>query len=170
MVPSSPDPSALVSGQIDAYTGYSTNQGVMLTTRGVAIHVINAHDLGLPETAGTIYGREDYLKDNRDVVVKFLRASIRGWKWALANTEATTKLMVDKYGAPGLDYQAQFNEIKASAPFITAGAAQTKGLLAIDVDLFDQIIKVYRKADIVKSPMSGKDLCDDSFIQAALAS
>lgn len=170
MVPSSPDPSALVSGQIDAYTGYSTNQGVMLTTRGVAIYVINAHDLGLPETAGTIYGREGYLKENRDTVVKFLRASIRGWKWALANPEATTKLMVDKYGAPGLDYQAQLNEIKASAPFITAGAAETKGLLAIDLGLFDQIIDVYRKAGIVKSSMSSKDLCDDSFIQAALAS
>ena len=30
MVPSSPDPSALVSGQIDGYCGYVTNQGVML--------------------------------------------------------------------------------------------------------------------------------------------
>jgi ABC-type nitrate/sulfonate/bicarbonate transport system substrate-binding protein len=170
MVPSSPDPSALVSGQIDAYTGYSTNQGVMLTTRGVAIHIINAHELGLPETAGTIYGHEDYLKNNRDTVVKFLRASIQGWKWALANPDATTKLMVEKYGAPGLDYQAQLNEIKASEPFIVADAAKSKGLLAIDVDLFDRIVEVYRKANIVKSTMSGKDLCDDSFIQSALAS
>jgi hypothetical protein len=43
-------------------------------------------------------------------------------------------------------------------------------LLAIDVGLFDRIIEVYRKAGIVKSAMSGKALCDDSFIQAALAS
>lgn len=170
MVPSSPDPSALVSGQIDAYTGYATNQGVMLKTRGVAIHIIYAHDLGLPETAGTIYGREDFLTKNRDAVVKFLRGSINGWKWALANPEATAKLMVSKYGAPGLDYQAQLNEIKASTPFITAGAAQTKGLLAIDVGLYDKIIEVYRKAGIVKSAMSSKALCDESFVQAALAS
>ena len=56
VVPSSPDPSGLVSGQIDAYVGYSTNQGVMLQTRGVEIYTLNAHELGIPETAGTIYG------------------------------------------------------------------------------------------------------------------
>ena len=56
IVPSSPDPAALVSGQIDAYTGYSTNQGVMLKARGVDIHSMNVQDFGLPETTGTIYG------------------------------------------------------------------------------------------------------------------
>lgn len=165
MVPSSPDPSALVSGQIDAYNGYSTNQGVMLQTRGVNIHVLNVHDLGLPETVGTIYGREDYLAANRDLVVSFLRASIEGWKWALANPEPTAKMMVEKYGNPGLDYKAQLTEVKESKPYI---AIDEKRLLAIDVPTFEKIIEVYRKVDLVKSPMSAKDLCDTSFIEAAI--
>jgi NitT/TauT family transport system substrate-binding protein len=169
LVPSSPDPSALVSGQVDAYTGYSTNQGVILKTRGVDLHIINAHELGLPETAGTIYGREDFLTKNRDLVVRFLKASIEGWKWALANPDATAKLMVEKYGAPGLDYQAQLNELKESTPFIRGGAAATKGLLALDLALFDKIINVYRKVDLVKSDMKASDLCDPSYINAALA-
>ena len=94
MVPSSPDPSALVSGQIDAYSGYSTNQGVMLETRGVKIFSLNAHDLGMPETAGTIYGREDFLAANRDTVVRFLKGAVAGWQWALSNKDQTAKLMV----------------------------------------------------------------------------
>src|SRR5882757_11110062 len=65
IVPSAPDPAALVSGQIDGYCGYVTNQGVMLRTRGVEIFALNAQDLGLPETTGTIYAREDYLAANR---------------------------------------------------------------------------------------------------------
>lgn len=165
MVPSSPDPSALVSGQIDAYNGYSTNQGVMLQTRGVNIHVLNVHDLGLPETVGTIYGREDYLAANRDLVVSFLKASIEGWKWALANPEPTAKIMVEKYGNPGLDYKAQLTEVIESKPYI---ATDEKRLLAIDLPTFEKIIEVYRKVDLVKSPMTAKDLCDTSFIEAAL--
>lgn len=78
--------------------------------------------------------------------------------------------MVEKYGAPGLDYQAQLNELKESAPFIKAGAAESKGLLALDLSLFDQIIDVYRKVDLVKSQMKAADLCDPSYIDAALAS
>jgi ABC-type nitrate/sulfonate/bicarbonate transport system substrate-binding protein len=170
IVPSSPDPAALVSGQIDAYSGYSTNQGVILQTRGVDIFVLNVHDLGIPETAGTLYGREDFLTANRDLVVRFLRASIEGWRWALDHPEDIAKLMVEKYGSPGLDYKAQLTEIKASRPFIETGPAEKKGLLALDVPLYAQIIDLYRKVDIVKSPMKAEELCDPSYIDAALQS
>ena len=162
IVPASPDPGALVTGQIDAYSGYSTNQGVMLQTRGFPIYVLEVHDLGIPETAGTIYVREDYLKTNRDDVVRFMRATIRSWNWALDNPDETAKLMVEKYGAPGLDYNAQLTEIKASKPYITAGPVQKQGLLTLDLDLYAKIIELYRKVEMVKSPMTVKDLCDPS--------
>lgn len=170
IVPSSPDPAALVSGQIDAYSGYSTNQGVILQTRGVDIFVLNVHDLGIPETAGTLYGREDFLAANRDLVVRFLRASVEAWRWALDHPDETAKLMVEKYGNPGLDYKAQLTEIKASKPFIEAGPAAKKGLLALDLALYANIIELYRKVDIVKSPMKADELCDPSYIDAALQS
>jgi ABC-type nitrate/sulfonate/bicarbonate transport system substrate-binding protein len=169
IVPASPDPSGLVSGQIDGYCGYVTNQGVMLKTRGVEIYAMNAQDLGLPETTGTIYGREDFLAANRDLVVRFLKGAIDAHGWALKNPEQTAKLMVDKYGAPGLDYQAQLTEIKESKPYIEFGPGTTKGLLALDVPLFDKIIEVYRKVGIVKTDMKAEDLCDSSYIDAALS-
>jgi ABC-type nitrate/sulfonate/bicarbonate transport system substrate-binding protein len=168
MVPASPDPAALVSGQIDGYCGYVTNQGVMLETRGVKIYALNAQDLGIPETTGTIYAREDFLKDNKDVVVNFLKGAIQGWRWALDNPEPTAELMVDKYGAPGLNYDAQLTEIKASKPYIEADAGKTKGLLAVDVALYGKIIDVYRKAGLVKSAMTAEELCDPTFIDSAL--
>jgi ABC-type nitrate/sulfonate/bicarbonate transport system substrate-binding protein len=167
IVPSAPDPSALISGQIDAYTGYSTNQGVVLKLKGVDLHIIHVHDLGMPETAGTIYGREDFLKANRDLVVRFLRASREGWDWALANQEATAKLMVEKYGVPGLDYKAQLVELQESKPFIAGEYAAKKGLLALDVSLFEKIIGLYRSAGMVKSDMKASDLCDPSYVEAA---
>jgi ABC-type nitrate/sulfonate/bicarbonate transport system substrate-binding protein len=169
MVPASPDPAALVSGQIDGYCGYVTNQGVMLETRGVKIYALNAQDAGIPETTGTIYAREDFLASNKDVVVNFLKGAVQGWRWALDNPEPTAKLMVDKYGAPGLNYDAQFTEITASKPYIDAGAGKTKGLLAVDMPLYSNIIDVYRKAGLVKSPMTVQELCDPSFIDAALS-
>src|SRR5712692_3362900 len=168
IVPSSPDPAALVSGQIDAYCGYVTNQGVMLRTRGVEIFALNAQDLGLPETTCTIYGREDFLAGHKDLVVKFLKATVEGHKWALANPEKTAKLMVDKYGAPGLDYKAQLTEIVESKPYIEFGPGTAKGLLALDLPLYGKIIEVYRKVGIMKSAMKAEDLCDPSYIETAL--
>jgi ABC-type nitrate/sulfonate/bicarbonate transport system substrate-binding protein len=169
LVPSAPDPAALVSGQIDGYCGYVTNQGVMLQTRGVEIYALNAQDLGLPETTGTLYGREDFLTANKPLVVNFLKGAIAAHGWALKNPEATAKLMVEKYGAPGLDYKAQLTEIKESKPYIEFGPGTTKGLLALDLPLFANIIDVYRKVGIVKTDMKVEDLCDPTYINAALS-
>jgi ABC-type nitrate/sulfonate/bicarbonate transport system substrate-binding protein len=169
LVPSSPDPAALVSGQIDGYCGYVTNQGVMLRTRGIEIYALNAQDFGLPETTGTIYGREDFLASNKDLVVHFLKGVIEGHRWALDHPEQIAKLMVEKYGAPGLNYQAQLTEIIESKPYIEFGPATSKGLLALDLPLFGKIIDVYRRAGLVKSDMKADDLCDPTYIDAALA-
>jgi NitT/TauT family transport system substrate-binding protein len=170
MVPAAADPSGLVSGQFDAYAGYSTNQGVMLQTRGVDIYAMNLQDLGIPETTGTIYGREDFLAANRDLVVRFLKASALGWRWALDHPEQIAHLMVDKYGAPGLDYTAQMTEIKVSKPYIEAGVGTTHGLLALDVPLYARIIELYRNVGLLKSDMKVTDLVDTSFVDAALTS
>jgi ABC-type nitrate/sulfonate/bicarbonate transport system substrate-binding protein len=167
MVPASPDPAGLVAGQIDGYMGYSTNQGVMLQTRGVDIHVLNAQDNGLPDATGVIYGREDFLQANRELVVDFLRGAVKGWQWALANPEQDAHLMVDKYGAPGLKYEAQHTEIVASKPYIEAGLASTQGLLALDMTLFGSMIDVYRKVGMITGKWGLTDLCDPSFIEAA---
>jgi ABC-type nitrate/sulfonate/bicarbonate transport system substrate-binding protein len=169
IVPAAPDPVALVSGQIDGYCGYVTNQGVMLRTRGVEIFAINAQDYGLPETTVTLYGREDYLAANKDGVVNFLKGAVDAHRWALDHPEETARLMVEKYGAPGLDYQAQLTEIKESTPYIEFGAAASHGLLALDLPLFQNIIDVYRKAGIVKTEMKVADFCDASYIDAALS-
>jgi ABC-type nitrate/sulfonate/bicarbonate transport system substrate-binding protein len=143
---------------------------VMLKSRGVEIFALNAQELGLPETTGTIYAREDYLAANRDTVVRFLKAAVEAHKWALANPEPTAKLMVEKYGAPGLNYEAQLTEIKESKPYIEFGPGTSKGLLALDLPLFGQIIEIYRKVGMVKTDMKVADLCDPSFIDAALTS
>jgi ABC-type nitrate/sulfonate/bicarbonate transport system substrate-binding protein len=169
IVPAAPDPSALVTKQIDGYMGYETNQGVMLKTRGIDVVILNMHDLGFPETAGTIYAREDFLQDNKEVTVAFLRAAAKAWQWTIDHPEEATKLTVEKYGVSGLDPKAVMGEIVASKSFIDAGVAQTQGLLSLDMALYDKVLDTYRKAEIIKSNMKATDLCDPQYIIAAHA-
>ena len=169
LVPASPDPAGLVAGQMDGYVGYSTNQGVMLQTRGVDIHVFNAQDHGLPDATGVIYGVPETLDANRPLVVAFLRAAVKGWQWALAHPDETSKLMVEKYGAPGLNLKAQTAEIVASKPYIEAGLGSTQGLLSLDVPLFASMIETYRKVGMIEGSWTADSFCDPSFIQAAHA-
>ena len=168
-VPASPDPSALVNGQIDALPGFITSQGVALRSRGVDIFTLKAADLGVPDTTGVIYAREDYLQKNHDLVVRFLRAAVESWRWALAHPDETARMMIDKYGSPGLDLKTQEAEIKASKPFIEEGPRGAAGLLALDLPVYGRIIDIYRKAGMIKSAMAVETVCDASYINAALA-
>lgn len=167
MVPAAPDPFALVSGQLDAYTGLSTNQGVMLQARGIDIVTLNLYDLGLPETYCVIYGREDFLSKNRPLVVDFMRGAIQGWTWAFAHPEETAKITVEKFGSAGLEYKPQLLELKASQPYIEAGLAKTQGLLVVDVPAYQRLIDLYRNTGVIKSNMRAVDICDPSFVEQA---
>jgi ABC-type nitrate/sulfonate/bicarbonate transport system substrate-binding protein len=169
IVPGAADPSALVNKQVDGYMGLETNQAVALAVQGIPVIILNLHDLGMPETSGTLYAREDFLAANKEVVVAFLRASAKGWQWAIDNPEESSKLVVEKYGASGLDPRAVFTELKASKAFIQAGIAQREGLLSLDMPLYDKVLDTYRKAGIIKSDMKATDLCDPQYIIAAHA-
>ena len=169
IVPATVDPTSLVNKQIDGYMGYETHEAVMLKLQGIPLVVLNLHDLGFPDTAVTLYAREDFLASNKDTTVAFLRAAVRSWQWTLDNPEQATKLLVEKYGVSGLDPQAVLAEIQASKLFIQAGIAQRQGLLSLDMDLYDKILNTYRKAELIKSDMKATDLCDPQYIIAANA-
>ena len=166
IVPVGTDPGILASGQVDAYYGYSTNQGMMLRMRGFNIHVLNMTDAGAPHLVGAIYARESFLKDNRDAVVRWLRASIRSWEWALTNPEKTIDMLIAKHGAPGLDRAQQLAELKESAEFIRGPGAKN-GLLWIDTAIVQTEIDQMRAVGLVKSKLSAAELCDSQFIAAA---
>ncbi len=166
MVPVSTDPGSLATGQVDAYYGYSTNQGMILRMRGFNIHVMNFTDAGAPNLVGAIYAREDFLRDNRDAMVRWFRASLRGCEWAMANPEKTADLMINKYGSPGFDYAQQLNEMKESVEFFRGPGAKNP-LLWIDAGLIQAEIEQMRAAGLVKSALKAADFCDTQYIAAA---
>ena len=166
IVPVGTDPGIMASGQVDAYYGYSTNQGMMLRMRGFNIHVMNLTDAGAPNLVGVIYAREDYLRDNKDTMVRWFRASIRGWEWAMANPEKTADLMMSKYGSPGLDRAQQLAELKESVEFIRGPGAKNP-LLWIDPGIIQAEIEQMRAVGLVKSKLNAADMCDQQFAAAA---
>ncbi|WP_185020677.1 ABC transporter substrate-binding protein [Histidinibacterium lentulum] len=137
-VPVGTDPGMLAAGQVDGYYGWATNQGVMLMTRGVDIHIAYMNDLGVPGYAGVITATDETIAERGDVLTRWLRAEIRGWQWHLENPEEMAVLMVEKYGQRGLDLEAQTAESKLMADFVPIGDAAENGLLWVDPAVFEQ--------------------------------
>ncbi|HKQ27205.1 MAG TPA: ABC transporter substrate-binding protein [Burkholderiales bacterium] len=77
-------------------------------------------DHGLDIYANGIGVKEDFLQKNPDVVRRFVRASLRGWKDALANPEEAAKL--------------QLQSVKALNPVVIAEELQVVRRLAVVPD------------------------------------
>lgn len=108
-VPVQFDPAPLVTGDVDAFVSFATEQPVELQVAGVPVEFFLFADYGYSSYSGCYYVLEDTLRTRRADVVRFLRAEIRGWQTNVANPSLGAKLTVEKYGkALGLSYMSQY--------------------------------------------------------------
>lgn len=84
-VPIQFDPTPFVSRQIDVLPGYVTNQPITLRKQGIDTTVITAASQGLNAYGNIYFVSENTLKNNPDLVRRFLRATKAGWEQAVSN-------------------------------------------------------------------------------------
>jgi NitT/TauT family transport system substrate-binding protein len=169
-VPVGTDPGMLAAGQVDGYYGWATNQGVMLKVKGVDIAVAYMNDLGVPGYAGVLYATDETISTKEDLLIRWLKAEIKGWQWFLDNPDATAKLVVDKYGQRGLDLKAQTVEAGLYKDFIPVGDAAKNGLLWIDPAVFQKGIDFSVSAgDMKAGQIKVEDVVTQKLIAAAHA-
>ncbi len=85
MTESSPAP--LLAGKVDAMLGYTEDQPVTVELRGRAVTRIAFAQYGIDLYSTNIIANTDYVKNNPDVVRKFVRASMKGWRYAIDHPE-----------------------------------------------------------------------------------
>jgi ABC-type nitrate/sulfonate/bicarbonate transport system substrate-binding protein len=120
-VPVQFDPAPLVSGDVDAFVSFQTNQPIQLKQQGIETVTFLLADYGFNLFSDSLFVTEETLADaeKRETVVKIVRATIKGWQDALADPAAAAKLVVEKYGKSlNLDLEAQTLTAEAQVPRI----------------------------------------------------
>ena len=110
------DIAPLLSGAIDVWPGYLTNEVLTAKEKGFDVNVISPSAYGINLYADTLFTTEAMLKDKPDVVRKFVAATMQGWSDAVADPEEAAKITV-KYGDK-LTYDHELAMMKASVPLI----------------------------------------------------
>src|SRR6186997_3482872 len=70
---------ALLQGQMDAVLGSIDAYQIQAEAQGAQLDVYRFADHGVPTVSTSIFANTQYLKDNPDVVKKFVAASLKGW-------------------------------------------------------------------------------------------
>jgi len=91
------NPQDLIDGKIDAISAYSTNELFFLDKAGFRYQAYTPRSEGIDFYGDTLFTTEQELKTHPARVKAFRDATLRGWKYALANPEEIADLIIAQY-------------------------------------------------------------------------
>ncbi len=113
------DLSPFLSGKADIWPCYITNEVQTLRKLGYSVNVILPDDYGVHLYGDVLYTTDQLIRDNPELVLRFVRATLKGWRWAVENPREAGKFAL-KYN-PNLNAEHQADIMQASVPLIHTG-------------------------------------------------
>lgn len=145
------DPAPLVSGEVDAFASFQTNQPIALAAQGIETVTFLLADYGYNLFADAFFVTEDTLadEDTRETVIRFLRATRRGWEDALADPADAAGVVVDSFGADlDLDVEGQTATLEAFIPLIQPPDIEEFGLFWMTEEAIAANVETMNSVDI----------------------
>ena len=113
----------LLEHKCDANQGYVVDELVQLQAEGRDVVALSLGANGYAAYSQVYFVSEATLAKHRTALVKFLAASARGWRAAVADVAGTAKFVVTRH-APGLGLEYQTRSLAAIGPLLTCESPQ----------------------------------------------
>jgi NitT/TauT family transport system substrate-binding protein len=105
------DYNQLLAKRVDAEWGFTVTAGLDLPAKGVDINIMNPADYGIVTQGYTIFATDSTIQNRPDIVLKFLRATLRGVDYTMKHPEEARDILVMK--EPSLDPALSLRRLKA---------------------------------------------------------
>lgn len=86
-----------INGEVDAMTVFLTNEVFNLRKKKVSFNIIDPNNFGTPLYDVNLFTSEEQSNKNPKLVHNFIKASNRGWAYALEHPEEIVELILKKY-------------------------------------------------------------------------
>ena len=134
------DMTPLLTGQVDAVTGWLTNV-TALKPLGADRVDLRLWDSGVRLYALPYYATAETLTKKRDTVVRFVRATAKGWAYANANRDAAADMLVKEY--PNLNRNDERVAIEALMGYCFNASTKAGGWGVMDPAVWQEQIALY---------------------------
>jgi NitT/TauT family transport system substrate-binding protein len=155
------DVALFATGDVPVWGAYINTLLVMVQQAGIPINIIYPDDYGVHFYGDSLLATEDFIAKNPDLVLRFVRASLKGWKYALENPEKMG-VMVQKY-APGADPSMENKKMIASLPLIDTGEDR---LGWMKPEIWAGMEQTLRELGVLKQPVDAAQLYTMQFLEA----
>jgi len=162
------DPAPLVAGEVDGFLAFVTNESLTVQNMGFEVSNLLLADNGLPFVTEAFVVEQDSIDNYRDLLKGFLRATIRGWRDALANPDEGARLAVEVYGANlNLDITKEIQQSRTqNEVLLVTNETRANGLFTISDRLQAQNLATLATAGI---NLTAQQLFDMSLLDEVYA-
>jgi NitT/TauT family transport system substrate-binding protein len=146
----------LKEGSIDAASAMTYNELGLLLESGLSLDKLNVIDMnkeGVAMMEDCLFVNSKWAAKNKDLVARFLKASIKGWKDACANPDAAGKTVYNADKSVSLKHQVYM--AKEVAKLVTPAGFNASNIGKIDINAIKQtakFLKLYNKS-LKKTPV-----------------
>jgi polar amino acid transport system substrate-binding protein len=158
-IPKKFNPKALEKCETDVYPGYLANEPYYFHHNNIDINVIDPKNYGVDFYGDMLFTTQDELDNNPDRVDRFVRASLKGWQYALKHSEELIDIILKKYGTDkspdALRYEADVIRRMIKPDYIEIGK--------LDLGRLQYIAKAFKRLGFAES-----DQIPDGFIKNRL--
>jgi len=138
----------LIDNKVDVMIAYLSDQPYFFKKKGIDINIINPLNYGFDFYGDNLFTTEKEIVNNPKRVVKFKKASIKGWEYALNNIEETVNILKTKYGATSsiehLLYEAEVTRQMILPSMVSLGSTNRKRYYRI-AQIYETIGKAKKK-------------------------
>lgn len=137
------DPQPLLNGEVDGWYSFVISQPNQLRARGAEVEFLSFHDYGLATVAEGYIVSTETLASDKEALVDFMAADVRGWRKSVEDPELAVKLTVEKYGKDlKLDPATTRLEIATQNELVLTDTSREQGLAYVSPEQQAQAVKV----------------------------
>ncbi|MGJ0516991.1 MAG: diguanylate cyclase [Methylomicrobium sp.] len=97
IIPSSYRIDDLITGKVDAFNAYSTNEPFLLKQQRIPYNIIDPGNYRVDFYSDILFTSEDEVHNHPDRVEKILRATLKGWRYAMDHPDEIIDLLIEQY-------------------------------------------------------------------------
>ncbi|WP_256762026.1 ABC transporter substrate-binding protein [Cohnella sp. WQ 127256] len=142
-----------LNNQLDAASALTHNEYPLVLAAGVSENDVNVIDMnteGVAMLQDNLFANSEWLADNQETAVKFLRASFKGWKDAIANPEEATDIVMKSVDQGSTTREHQLTMMKAIGALVLPEGTDNSKIGYIDAAAFKQTADIALKFGVLK--------------------
>jgi signal transduction histidine kinase/ABC-type nitrate/sulfonate/bicarbonate transport system substrate-binding protein len=148
-----------VEKKVDALSAFTSDQPLKLKEKNIAFNILDPSDDNLFIMQMELFTTQNEFKTHKNRTTNFIKASIRGWEYALKHKDEAIQILLDKYNR-GLTKQELIDEAKAIEKLILPF---TYEIGSVDTSFLKKQAKLFKKNYCITSQRSIKEYIYDPY-------